>query len=59
MIIYLYKEGELIMKFCEHCGGKLENNPEFCPNCGAKIEKKHQLRLMVRLLKIITEQQLL
>lgn len=28
------------MKFCEHCGGKLEGNQEYCPNCGAKIEKK-------------------
>lgn len=33
------------MKFCEHCGGKLENNPEFCPNCGAKIEKKASVKV--------------
>ena len=28
------------MKYCEHCGGKLESGAEFCPNCGAKVEKE-------------------
>ena len=27
------------MKFCEHCGGKLEGSVEYCPNCGAKVDK--------------------
>ena len=28
------------MRYCEHCGGKLDNNATFCQNCGAKIEVK-------------------
>ncbi|MBR3660333.1 MAG: DUF4190 domain-containing protein [Bacilli bacterium] len=28
------------MKYCEHCGGKLDSNAEYCPNCGAKVDKK-------------------
>ncbi len=30
------------MKFCEHCGGKIDGNQEYCPNCGAKIEKNKE-----------------
>lgn len=29
------------MKYCEHCGGKLEGDVTYCPNCGAKI--KHEV----------------
>ena len=28
------------MKYCEHCGGKLDSGAEYCPNCGAKVENK-------------------
>lgn len=28
------------MKYCEHCGGKLEGDVTYCPNCGAPINKK-------------------
>ena len=28
------------MKFCEHCGGKLEKGIAYCPNCGAKVNQK-------------------
>ena len=28
------------MKYCEHCGSKIENTATFCPNCGAKFEVK-------------------
>ena len=27
------------MRYCEHCGGKLEDNHKVCPNCGANVEK--------------------
>ena len=25
------------MKYCEHCGARLEGKVEYCPNCGAKV----------------------
>ena len=31
------------MKFCEHCGSKLENGATYCPNCGAKVEIKEKV----------------
>ena len=31
------------MKFCEHCGAKLENGATYCPNCGAKVEIKEKV----------------
>ncbi len=27
------------MKYCEHCGGKLEGDNTYCPNCGASVTK--------------------
>ena len=30
------------MKYCEHCGGKLENGAQYCPNCGAKVDTKEK-----------------
>lgn len=30
------------MKYCEHCGGKLEGEVTYCPNCGASIDKKEE-----------------
>ena len=27
------------MKYCEHCGGKLEGDVTYCPNCGAAVSK--------------------
>ena len=26
------------MKYCEHCGGKLEGKSSYCSNCGAEIK---------------------
>ena len=31
------------MKYCEHCGGKLEGTIDYCPNCGAKVDKKENV----------------
>ena len=28
------------MKYCEHCGGKLEGDVTYCPNCGAAVSKE-------------------
>ena len=30
------------MKYCEHCGSKLEKETAFCPNCGAAIKGKKE-----------------
>ena len=31
------------MKYCEHCGNKLENGGEFCSKCGAKLNSNEKV----------------
>ena len=33
-----FLECEGIMKFCEECGAKLEDDAKFCEECGAAVE---------------------